>query len=73
LEAETDLRVGRNQPYSIDMQADYTAPLYGEAKGIPYVEIEIRQDLIGDEKSQAKWAELLAGILPRAVARSRVA
>jgi predicted N-formylglutamate amidohydrolase len=73
LEAETDLRVGRNQPYSIDMQADYTAPLYGEAKGIPYVEIEIRQDLIGDEKSQAKWAELLAGILPRAVAQSRVA
>ena len=73
LEAETDLRVGRNQPYSVDMQADYTVPLYGEAQGIPYVEIEIRQDLIGDEKGQAKWAELLAGIFPRAVAKARVA
>jgi predicted N-formylglutamate amidohydrolase len=36
------------------------------------VEIEIRQDLIGDEAGQRQWAELLCKILPRVVERSGV-
>jgi predicted N-formylglutamate amidohydrolase len=47
-------------------------PIHCEARGIPYVEIELRQDLIGDEKSQAEWARLLAGIFPRALDMSNV-
>jgi len=73
LEAETALKVGRNQPYSVNMEADYTVPVHGEARGIPYVEIEIRQDLIGDEKGQAEWASLLADIFPRAVEKAVLA
>jgi predicted N-formylglutamate amidohydrolase len=73
LEAETALKVGRNQPYSVNMEADYTVPVHGEARGIPYVEIEIRQDLIGDEKGQAEWARLLADIFPRAVEKAVLA
>jgi predicted N-formylglutamate amidohydrolase len=72
LEAETDYRIGRNQPYSVNMQADYTVPVHCEARGIPYVEIELRNDLIGDEKSQREWARLLADIFPRAVEKSDV-
>ncbi|MDQ7250343.1 N-formylglutamate amidohydrolase [Dongia sedimenti] len=72
LEAETEYRIGRNQPYSVNMEADYTVPIHCEARGIPYVEIELRQDLIGDAKSQLEWATLLAGILPRAVEKSDV-
>jgi predicted N-formylglutamate amidohydrolase len=54
------------------MEADYTVPIHCEARGIPYVEIELRQDLIGDEQSQREWAKLLADIFPRAVAQSDV-
>ena len=72
LEAETEYRIGRNQPYSVNMEADYTVPIHCEARGIPYVEIELRQDLIGDEKSQRQWARLLADIFPRAVEKSDV-
>lgn len=72
LEAETPYRIGRNQPYSVNMEADYTVPVHCEARGIPYVEIELRQDLIGDANRQAEWAKLLAGIFPRAVERADV-
>lgn len=72
LEAETQFVIGRNQPYSVNMEADYTVPVHGEARGIPYVEIEIRQDLIGDEAGQAEWAQRLADIFPRAVEKSAV-
>ena len=72
LEAETEYTIGRNQPYSVNIEADYTVPIHCEARGIPYVEIELRQDMIGDDKSQREWAKLLAGIFPRAVDKSDV-
>ena len=72
LEAETDLCVGRNQPYTVDAENDYTVPLHAEANGLAYVEIEIRQDLIENEAGQRRWARLLANLLPRAAAASGV-
>jgi predicted N-formylglutamate amidohydrolase len=72
LSAETDLCVGRNKPYEVNMETDYTVPIHAEGRGLPYVEIEIRQDLIGDAAGQQAWAELLSGILPRVVERSGV-
>ncbi len=72
LKAETGLCVGRNQPYTVDAENDYTIPLHAEANGLPYVEIEIRQDLIADAPDQQDWARLLADVLPRAVAASGV-
>jgi len=72
LRAETDYVIGRNQPYSVSMAADYTVPIHCEARKIPYVEIELRQDLIGDAGRQAEWARLLAGIFPRALEKSNI-
>jgi predicted N-formylglutamate amidohydrolase len=72
LEQETAFCIGRNQPYSVNVESDYTIPLHGEAAGLPYVEIEIRQDLIAHEAGQQKWAELCADLLPRAVERAGV-
>ena len=72
LKTETGLCVGRNQPYVVDAENDYTVPLHAEANGLPYVEIEIRQDLIEDEAGQSEWARLLAEVLPRAIAASGV-
>ncbi|HEX6071991.1 MAG TPA: N-formylglutamate amidohydrolase [Sphingomicrobium sp.] len=72
LSAETDLCVGRNKPYEVNMEMDYTIPIHAEGRGLPYVEIEIRQDLIADEAGQREWAGLLSRLLPRVVDRSGV-
>jgi len=69
LRAEGDLAVGDNAPYAITDASDYTVPVHGERRDLPHVEIEIRQDLIGDEPGQAAWASRLARLLPIADAR----
>ncbi|MBI1774794.1 MAG: N-formylglutamate amidohydrolase [Proteobacteria bacterium] len=66
LGTEGDLVVGDNEPYAISDESDYTIPVHGERRGIPHVEIEIRQDLIADAKGQAAWADRLARLLEEA-------
>jgi len=66
LEAEGDLTVGDNEPYAVGDLTDYTIPVHGERRGIPHVEIEIRQDLITDPAGQRAWADRLARLLPEA-------
>jgi predicted N-formylglutamate amidohydrolase len=46
-------------------------PVHGEQRGLPHVEIEIRQDLIANAAGQAAWAARLARLLPEADARLR--
>ncbi len=69
LRAEGDLVVGDNEPYSISDETDYTIPVHGERRGIPHVELEIRQDLIGEAAGQTAWANRLARLLPVAFDR----
>lgn len=69
LRAEGDLIVGDNEPYSISDESDYTVPVHGERRGIPHVEIEIRQDLLGEEAGRRAWADRLARLLPMAYDR----
>lgn len=66
LRGEAGLVVGLNEPYGVDMAKDYSIPVHGEARGLPYVEFEVRQDLITDEAGQARWAERLARVLATA-------
>jgi predicted N-formylglutamate amidohydrolase len=68
LRAEGDLVVGENEPYQVSDLTDYTVPVHGERRGLPHVEIEIRQDLITDPAGQRDWAERLARLLPAAYA-----
>jgi predicted N-formylglutamate amidohydrolase len=68
LRAEGDLMVGENEPYRVSDLTDYTVPVHGERRGLPHVEIEIRQDLITDPAGQREWAERLARLLPCAYA-----
>lgn len=51
--------VGDNEPYRIDHK-DYGIPVHGEARRIPHVLLEIRQDLIESESGQRYWAAQLA-------------
>jgi predicted N-formylglutamate amidohydrolase len=63
LRGEGGIAVGDNEPYAITETSDYTVPLHGEARGLPHVEIEIRQDLIADAAGQKEWAERMARVL----------
>jgi len=63
LQAEGDLVVGDNQPYSVSDSSDYAIPVHGECRGLPHVELEIRQDLISDAAGQLAWAQRLARLL----------
>lgn len=63
LRAEPELAVGCNEPYRADELFDFSIVQHGERRGIPYVELEIRQDLIADEAGQAAWAARLSRLL----------
>jgi predicted N-formylglutamate amidohydrolase len=58
--------VGDNEPYALSDASDYTVVVHAEGRGLPYVELEIRQDLIADEAGQRAWAAVLAEVLPAA-------
>jgi predicted N-formylglutamate amidohydrolase len=66
LSAEDGLVIGDNEPYAVSDLTDYTVPVHGERRGLPHVEIEIRQDLIADPEGQTEWTERLARLLPAA-------
>jgi predicted N-formylglutamate amidohydrolase len=66
LRARHDLCVGDNQPYQMD-GTDFTIPHHAYSTELPYAEIEIRQDLLGDEAGIEKWRDILAITLPEAL------
>jgi predicted N-formylglutamate amidohydrolase len=66
LRAEGDLVVGDNAPYAVSDVTDYGVPIHAEKRGLPHVEIEIRQDLIAEEAGQAAWAARFRRLLIRA-------
>jgi predicted N-formylglutamate amidohydrolase len=59
--------IGDNEPYALD-EKDYSAPLHAMARGHDYLELEIRQDLIGESEGQARIAGILTGLFPAALA-----
>lgn len=63
LRADPALVVGDNQPYSAREPAGYTVRHHAVARGLPHVAIELRQDLIADDRGAAGWAERLAAAL----------
>lgn len=68
LRGDAELVVGENQPYALGDASDYAVPEYGEKQGLLHVEIEVRQDLIADERGQQSWAVRLAEALQAAAA-----
>lgn len=66
LRREPGLIFADNEPYFVSDETDYTIPKHGEARRLPHVEIEIRQDLVKEEAGQAAWAERLARALEAA-------
>ncbi len=62
LRQSEDLIVGDNEPYPIEDDIDYTIPVHGEARRLPGVMIEIRQDGIRTAADAAAWADRLAQV-----------
>ena len=65
-DAHASVTVGDNEPYRID-DKDFGIPAHGEARGIPHVLVEIRQDLIEQPAGQQVWAGHVAGALNKAL------
>jgi predicted N-formylglutamate amidohydrolase len=63
LRREAGLIVADNEPYFVSDATDYTIPHHAEARSLPYVEIEIRQDLVQNEAGQGDWAARIARAL----------
>jgi predicted N-formylglutamate amidohydrolase len=68
---EGDLVVGDNEPYFVNDLTDYSIPVHAERRALPYLELEIRQDLIANEAGQAEWAARLIRLLPQVWAEFR--
>lgn len=60
--------VGDNEPYRMD-EVDFTIPHHAIGRGLDYVELEVRQDLLADAAGQKAIAQRLARILPDALSR----
>lgn len=56
------LRVGDNEPYS-GRDLNYTMDRHAEARGIPYLGLEIRQDLLLTPADVARWCDRLAPVI----------
>jgi predicted N-formylglutamate amidohydrolase len=57
------LIIADNEPYFVSDETDYTIPHHAEARSLPHVEIEIRQDLVSDGTGQTEWAARVARAL----------
>ncbi len=66
LRGEEALVVGDNEPYAMQ-GTDHTVPRHAYAARRPYVEFEVRQDLIADADGQARWCAIIAGVLTDAL------
>ena len=63
LSRESGLVVGNNEPYAASELTDYGIIEHGEARGLPHVELEVRQDLLADESGVEAWSERLSRVL----------
>ncbi|HEX9856985.1 MAG TPA: N-formylglutamate amidohydrolase, partial [Paracoccaceae bacterium] len=69
LQAEADLCVGDNEPYSGHLPGD-AIDRHALVPGRLNTLIELRNDLIGTETEQARWADRLAPILTEVLAEA---
>jgi len=69
LRGETQLLIADNEPYFVSDATDYTIPHHAEARGLPHVEIEIRQDLLLEPAGQRQWAQRITQALRAAESR----
>lgn len=60
--------IGDNEPYRMD-EVDFTVPHHAIRRGLDYLELEVRQDLLTEPAGQDAVAARLARLLPTALGR----
>ena len=55
--------VAKNEPYSGKAGLIYSAKCHGDRHGLPYLELELRQDLIHTPERAQRWAARIAPTL----------
>ncbi len=66
LQGELGEAAGDNEPYKMD-QTDNTVPLHADPRGLDYLELEVRQDLVAEAPGQDEMADLVARLLTEAL------
>ena len=61
--AESRALVGRNEPYAVSLDYDFTVPVHGDARGLASALLEVRQDLVTDVFGIDRWSHMLARAL----------
>lgn len=56
------MKIGMNQPYTIEDDHDWFVPYHGERRGLAHSLIEIRNDLLDTEEACRDWASLLSEV-----------
>ena len=68
LRATGGFEVGDNLPYGMD-GLDFSAPTHAMARGLDYLELEMRQDTVAEERGQAETISLIHDVLLKAYAQ----
>ena len=63
LKNKYNLIVGDNKPYGVNNDDDYIISKFGDKKSIPAIIIEIRQDLISDNRGQKLWSGIINSMI----------
>lgn len=63
LRRDPELVVGDNEPYAGGPLTDYGLIEHAERRGLRYVELEVRQDLLSETDGQRAWADRLSRLL----------
>jgi predicted N-formylglutamate amidohydrolase len=71
LQNDPDLTVGANEPYSPADEVYYTVARHARPRSLPATMIEIRNDEIGDEAGERRWADRLTPLLAPTPAPTR--
>ena len=67
LREDPELHVAFDAPYRIRSDSDYTIPVHAEARRLPHVLLEVRNDLIADAAGVSRWIVMLSTALTRAL------
>lgn len=65
LSRDTRFCIGDNEPYQLD-ETDFTAITHCARRGLPHVQFEVRQDLIGTREDARLWAHRIGDAIDAA-------
>jgi predicted N-formylglutamate amidohydrolase len=63
LRRDREIWVGDNEPYDLDPTVDYSVPFHAMRRGLPYLQVEFRQDEVADAAGQVQWARRFAAAI----------